>query len=138
MASSADSNSPSAAPWPSLGSRVVEFAQLAAVTTPNGQRRAVFEGKTGTLTHIECHLTTLDPGKSPHGPHRHPDEELMLVKEGVLEVTINGKTFSAGPGSVLFYSANDEHGVRNAGSVPTTYHVFRFSTPLTGNEPERF
>jgi len=128
-----DPSIPPAPPLAPLGSRVAEFALLAVQTTPVGLRRDVFEGSTGTLTHLECHLTTLNPGEWPHPPHRHPDEELMLVKEGTLEVSINGKISLAGPGSVLFYSSGDEHGVRNPGTTPVTYHVFRFSTPLTGS-----
>ena len=116
-----------------LGSRAVDFAQLAVVPTAIGMRRDVFEGTTGTLTHLECHLTTLNPGEAPHPAHRHPDEELMLVKEGILEATINGISYRVGPGSVLFYSANDLHGVRNPGATQVTYHVFRFSTPLTAS-----
>jgi len=131
MASITDSSGSPAPAFLPLGSRVVDFAQLPVIKTPNGARRAVFEGKTVTLTHFECHITTLNPGEAPHEAHRHPDEELILIKEGTLEVAINGQTSQAGPGSVFFFSAQDLHGVRNVGDGTATYHVFRFSTPLT-------
>jgi quercetin dioxygenase-like cupin family protein len=112
---------------------VVDFAQLPVVTTPKGQWRGLFEGTTATLTHFEGHITTLNPGEAPHEAHRHPDEELILIKDGTLEVAINGQTAQAGPGSVIFFSAQDLHGLRNVGTTPATYHVFRFSTPLTAS-----
>jgi XRE family transcriptional regulator, regulator of sulfur utilization len=133
MASPPNSTNLSSSPLSPLGSRVVNFAELPVITTPKGLRRDVFEGTTATLTHFECHITTLNPGEAPHEAHRHPDEELILVKEGTLEVAINGQTSQAGPGSVFFFSAQDLHGLRNGGATQATYHVFRFSTPLTAS-----
>jgi quercetin dioxygenase-like cupin family protein len=76
-------------------------------------------------------VTTIRPGDVPHPPHRHPDEEMILIKEGTLEVTINGETQRAGAGSIFFYASNDLHGMRNVGSTPATYYVFRFVTAKT-------
>ena len=51
----------------------------------------------------------------------------MLVKEGTLDVTISGKTISAGPGSVIYIASNDLHGLKNAGTVPAQYFVLAMS-----------
>jgi mannose-6-phosphate isomerase-like protein (cupin superfamily) len=59
----------------------------------------------------------------PHPPHHHPHEEMFLIREGTLEVTINGKSTQLGPGSVGFVGSNDEHGIRNIGTTPTEYFV---------------
>src|SRR5262249_39981834 len=94
-----------------------------------GQRRQVFRSRTGTLDEMEVHITTLNPGQMPHEPHRHPDEEMVMVKEGTLEVTVNGKTTRIGPGSVFFVAPNDLHGFKNVADTPATYFVQRWLSP---------
>lgn len=112
-------------PKPKLGSGVFDWNQLEAQPTKVGARRNVFDSLTATLSNLECHVTTVNPGEAPHAPHRHPDEELIIVKDGTLEVTINGVTRQAGPGSVVFFASNDFHGLRNNGTTPATYYVLR-------------
>jgi quercetin dioxygenase-like cupin family protein len=121
------------APPPSanLGAAVFEWSQLDAKPTKSGERRNVFDAPTATCNHLECHITTLNPGEVAHPMHRHSDEEIVVVKEGTLEVTIAGKVQRAGPGSVIFYASNVEHGMRNAGTTRATYHVFRIVTAAT-------
>jgi quercetin dioxygenase-like cupin family protein len=114
-----------------LGSRVFDWAKLEAKPTKTGERRGVVDSPTTTLKNFECHVTTLKAGEAPHAAHRHPDEEIILVKEGTLDVTINGVTTRAGAGSILFYGSNDEHGMRNAGDTTASYYVIRIVTDIT-------
>ena len=130
----ADTSAPTASkisPAAKLGSAVFDWDKLSVKPTKVGERRDLFDAPAATLTNFECHITTIKPGESPHAPHRHPDEEIIVVKEGTLEVNINGQFQRAGAGSVFFFASNDLHGMRNVGTVPATYHVFRFITPLT-------
>lgn len=114
-----------------LGSTVFAWEKLVVTPTKVGERRAVVDSATTTLANFECHVTTVKPGEMPHAAHRHPDEEIILVKEGTLDVTINGTTTRAGAGSVFFYGSNDEHGMRNVGETPATYYVIRVVTDIT-------
>ena len=41
--------------------------------------RSLLDTVTTTLRRLEVHRTSLPPGASPHAPHRHAHEELMLV-----------------------------------------------------------
>jgi quercetin dioxygenase-like cupin family protein len=116
---------------PVIGSTVFNWDDLKVRTTPNGERRDVANNATATLSVFECHITTLNPGRSSHEPHRHSQEELILVKDGTVEVHINGKTRVAGPGSVFFYASNDAHAVRNVGESRATYWVINLATPVT-------
>jgi quercetin dioxygenase-like cupin family protein len=118
-------------PKPMIGSTVFKWEDLKVRPTPNGERRDVSDNPTPTLSVFECHITTLNPGRASHDPHRHAQEELILVKEGTLEVHINGKTQNAGPGSVFFYASNDAHAVRNVGDTRATYWVINLATPVT-------
>ena len=118
-------------PKPMIGSTVFKWEDLKVRPTPNGERRDVADNPTPTLSVFECHITTLNPGRESHAPHRHAQEELILVKEGTLEVHINGQTQTAGPGSVFFYASNDAHAVRNVGATRATYWVINLATPVT-------
>jgi quercetin dioxygenase-like cupin family protein len=59
----------------------------------------------------------------PHPPHHHPHSEMFFMREGTLELTVNGTTFPLGPGSVGFVRSNEEHGVKNVGTTPANYFV---------------
>ena len=118
---------------PVLGSTVFDWAKLTTKITPNGERREVANQPTATLATFESHITTLNIGKASHDPHRHPQEELIIVKEGRLEVHLNGQTQEVGPGSVLFFASNDAHAVRNIGDTRATYWVVNLATATTHN-----
>jgi mannose-6-phosphate isomerase-like protein (cupin superfamily) len=108
-----------------LTSTVFNWAQLAAIPTQAGECRNFFDAATRTLARMECHATTLRAGERAHEAHRHADEEMIFVKEGQLEVTINERTEQAATGAVLFFASMDLHGMRNAGAAPATYYVLR-------------
>jgi quercetin dioxygenase-like cupin family protein len=119
------------------GSTVFEWEKLPVKKTEVGERREVTDLPTATLRNLECHITTIRAGESPHAPHRHPDEEIILVKEGLVEATINGHSQRVGPGSILFYASGDEHGMKNVGDTTATYYVLRLvteKTPKAANE----
>jgi quercetin dioxygenase-like cupin family protein len=114
-----------------LPSTVFDWEKLAVKTTRTGARREVMNSPTVTCANLECHITTLNAGEAPHAAHRHPDEEIVVIKEGVMEVTINGVTQRGGPGSIFFFGSNDEHGMKNVGGTTATYHVVRIVTAAT-------
>jgi len=114
-----------------LQSQVFDWQKLEVTPTKTGERRAVVSQPTTTMEKFSCHITTLRAGVAAHAAHRHPDEEIILVKEGVLDVTINGVTTRAGAGSIFFYGSNDEHGMRNAGDTTASYYVIRVVTDIT-------
>jgi mannose-6-phosphate isomerase-like protein (cupin superfamily) len=140
--------SPSAAPAQSssratpgapknLGSTVYDWAKLAVVPTKTGERRDIVSAPTATLARFETHLTTLRAGEAPHPSHSHPDEEIVIVKEGTLEVAIDGRAEKVGPGSLIFFASNESHGVRNGGDTPVTYYIIRILTPAAANAPAK-
>jgi len=94
------------------------------VRTPNGaQIRDVLKGKLATGESLEVHETTLSPGGMPHPAHHHVHSEMWLIREGTVELTINGSTYRLGPGSAGFVRSNDVHGIKNVGETPATYFV---------------
>jgi quercetin dioxygenase-like cupin family protein len=109
----------------------VDWDSLVPHTTPKGAVRSVFDNPTVAMDKLEVHITTLNPGEESHPVHRHPWEEMLLVKEGDFEVSVNGRKQHAGPGALVFLAANDPHNARNAGNKPGTYYVINFVTDLS-------
>ena len=114
---------------PIMQSSVFDWNHVEAKATKTGARRDFFDAPTATLDQLECHVTTINPGEAPHAPHQHPDEELIIVKEGTLEAMQNGVTKQAGPGSIIFEASNQLHGLRNLGKMPATYYVVKWFSP---------
>ncbi|HEU4600351.1 MAG TPA: cupin domain-containing protein [Steroidobacteraceae bacterium] len=114
-----------------MGSRAFEWNAIAAKDTDVGQLRSFFRAPTATLNELELHVTTLKPGISSHAPHKHPNEELVIIKEGTLEALVNGKYERVGPGSVIFNASNQLHSIRNVGDGPATYHVINWTSATT-------
>ncbi|HEY2760964.1 MAG TPA: cupin domain-containing protein [Pirellulales bacterium] len=122
--------SPGKAP---LRSTAFDWEKMEVQKTPVGEKRQVFDAPVATLDRLECHITTVNPGEQPHPPHQHPEEELMLVKEGTLDVVQNGVRTQVGPGSVLFNASNEMHGFKNVGDKPATYFVVKWWSAGSGS-----
>ncbi|RYE01993.1 MAG: cupin domain-containing protein [Sphingomonadales bacterium] len=114
-----------------LGPAVFDWDKMAVKQTDVGAIRNLFRQPTATLDELEMHITTLNPGLSSHPPHQHPNEEIVIVREGVVEVLSGGAWKRLGPGSVIFNASNSPHALRNVGTTPATYHVINWKTPAT-------
>jgi XRE family transcriptional regulator, regulator of sulfur utilization len=103
--------------------------------TEQGGRRGVFAAPTATLDELEYHTTMLKPGGSPHPPHTHKNEELIIVKEGAVEAYVNGEWKPAPTGSLIFFASMVPHTLRNTGTVPARYHVVNWAA--LGTKPKK-
>jgi quercetin dioxygenase-like cupin family protein len=115
-------------------STVFDWNSFEAKPTNVGSVRAVFRGATPTLEELEIHITTLNPGQTSHPPHTHPNEEMIIIREGTVETLSNGKWVKTGPGSIIFNASNELHGIKNVGDTPATYHVINWRTENTPKE----
>jgi mannose-6-phosphate isomerase-like protein (cupin superfamily) len=107
----------------SLPSTTYPFSELPVKIANGAAIRLVLKGKLATAESLEVHETTLQPGAMPHAPHHHVHSEMWLIREGTVQLTINGTSHVMGPGSVGFVRSNDEHGIKNVGMTPATYFV---------------
>lgn len=114
-----------------MASQVILWESQKFTPTATGARVTVFDAPTPTLDKFHCHISTLNPGENTGPLHRHPQEEFIIIKEGTLEVNIDGKKQTATPGSMIFYAANENENMTNVGKVPATYYVIQFYTALT-------
>lgn len=114
-----------------LDSSIFDWNNIPVKETKTGSVRTFFRSSTATLDELECHVTTLNAGESSHPPHKHPEEEVIIIKEGTLEALVNGNMKRVGPGSVVFQASNQMHSIKNVGNSPATYHVFSWHSPGT-------
>jgi mannose-6-phosphate isomerase-like protein (cupin superfamily) len=109
----------------SLPSGAFQFDRLPMhLSNSNAQVRMILRGKLATGEGLEVHETTLPPGAAPTAAtHHHPHSEMWLVREGTIELTVNGKSYLLQPGALGFVRSNEEHGIKNVGATPATYFV---------------
>jgi quercetin dioxygenase-like cupin family protein len=116
---------------PVMGSSVFDWNSIPVKPTKVGSVRSFFSTPTATLENLELHVTTLNPGESPHPPHRHPNEEMLIIRQGTVETLSNGVWKQVGPGSVIFNGSNQLHGLKNVGADQAVYHVINWKSSTT-------
>jgi len=118
-----------------MSSAVFDWNMMKVMTTKTGERRQFFNSATSTLKNFEFHVTTLNPGEIAHPPHQHPEEEMIIVKEGTVEFMVNGELKRVGPGSIIFQAPNRLHNSKNVGNIPATYFAIKWTSTKTGEKP---
>jgi XRE family transcriptional regulator, regulator of sulfur utilization len=112
-----------------MGSTIFDWNDMKPTPNIHGEVRSVVRRPTATLDELEIHITTLNPGESSHAPHQHPNEELVIVRQGTVESLNNGQLKRVGPGSIIFQGSNQLHSIRNVGTEPAIYHVINWASP---------
>ena len=106
-----------------LKSSVVKGRTLPAEgNSPGARARVNFNGPTGQLAALASGAVTLEPGARPHPPHRHPEEELMIVAAGNGEIVVDGVVTQVEAGDMMYAEANVLHGITNTGSTRMTFY----------------
>jgi mannose-6-phosphate isomerase-like protein (cupin superfamily) len=112
-----------AAPPEPLRSRAFKYEELAVRENGPFRSRKILHGTTHEGCLLDLHESELPAGKMPHPPHRHIHEEMLLIRSGQIDITIDGSTNRLNPGSVAFIASNQLHGWTNTGTTTATYFV---------------
>ena len=91
-----------------------------------GDLRVFMQGPTGMMKSLESGNVYLKKGESPHPPHRHIDEEIMLVTQGSGEIVVDGQVTKVNPGSMMYTGSNVEHGIVNTGDGELVFYYFKW------------
>ncbi|HEY1767456.1 MAG TPA: cupin domain-containing protein [Terracidiphilus sp.] len=110
-----------------LGPTVFHWEEMKFKSNAVGAQAQLCRQPTATLDQLEMHVSKLDPGKNSHPPHRHVNEELIILREGTCETLSNGNWVRVEAGSVVFNASNSLHGFRNVGATQAVYHVINWS-----------
>lgn len=112
---------------PRLRDGVVLLETLEGVGEAPGVTAYVhYNGPTDQLATMCTGMAVLEPGATPHPPHRHPEEEFMTVTAGTGEIVVNGEMTQVAPGSVMYCAADVLHGITNTGDVPMTFYFSKW------------
>ena len=115
----------------SLPPKVYHWDSLAIKKQKSWTTRSVREGSTTSLAWFEVTTITLEPGKaSPPSSVYYDLEELIIVKEGQVNITINSVSKKLGAGSIAFAMPRMVHTVRNAGNTKATYYLLKYKGRL--------
>jgi quercetin dioxygenase-like cupin family protein len=106
-----------------LPSGAFRFEDLKVHENGPFRSRQVLKGKTHSGFSLDLHESELPPDKMPHPPHQHRHEEMLLIREGQIDITIGGKTSRLRSGSVAYIASNEMHGWKNTGTSTAAYFV---------------
>jgi mannose-6-phosphate isomerase-like protein (cupin superfamily) len=102
-----------------------------------------FRGATPVCAHMSCHASVLAGGHSPHEPHAHEAEEILVPLHGEVELIVPVDASDArprveriGPGSFVYYPAWQHHTIRNPGDTPVAYLMLKWrAAPVGAGRP---
>jgi quercetin dioxygenase-like cupin family protein len=108
-------------------STITSEAQAIADKADWGTFYAYFTEDTHALSPVLVGVAKIDAGQQIHHPHRHADEEYLMVTKGRGTWTLNGVDRPANSGDILFARAWDYHGIRASDEGPMEFVVFKYS-----------
>ena len=106
---------------------VIALTTLAADVQDGCRVFVHYNGPTDQLSGMCTGMAVLEPGASPHPPHRHPEEELLIIAAGTGEIECDGKVTTVGPGAIMYCAGDVLHGIVNTGPVPMTFYWSKWS-----------
>jgi len=91
-----------------------------------GDLAIYFNGSTEQVGSMTAGSLRLKPGMSPHPPHQHPEEEFMVITEGLGEIMVEGKTTKVASGSMMYCAGGKTHGIVNTGAKPLLFYFYKW------------
>ena len=95
----------------------------------------LFRGSTDKLQKMACHASFLTRGHCPHPPHRHDEEEILLVLAGEVEITLpdlqtapGDRTRRLDRGSFVYYPAQFTHTLQTTSAEPANYVMLKWKS----------
>jgi mannose-6-phosphate isomerase-like protein (cupin superfamily) len=119
-------------PPPPLSTSWVHSLRLPLAGEGKGwDRHPVAAGATPCLEHLTCHASVLAPGVTPHKPHRHLEEEVLIVLDGEARLVIvddegGSRKEDAGAGTLVYYPSGQRHTIHNPTEQAITYFMFKW------------
>ena len=93
----------------------------------------VFHGSTAGLDHLACHVSVLINGHTPHPPHTHQEEELLLLLEGEVDLIFPGDPSAdelqktrLKTHEFVYYPAGFAHTLESVGKLPAQYLMIKW------------
>lgn len=108
------------------GSFTGDWENWSVQQNEKGERREVFERFTAAFQKMELHVTSLNAGLVSHAPHRHTQEEIIVVRKGTGVVLLGDTTQPIAEGDLIFFASNYLHSLKNNSDEPLEYFALQF------------
>lgn len=109
-----------------ITSGVYPWKDAPVKATETGSKRVLVKGAATDFASLEITATTLEMGKGEPESVHVDFEEMVVVKQGSLKITINGEAQTAGRGSMAIVMPGDRRSYTNAADGQTIYYVLRY------------
>ena len=96
--------------------------------TKTGSKRSIVNGTATDFQYMDISAMTLEKDRAEDKVFHADFEEMIIVKDGRLKITINGESKTVGRGSVAIAMPGDQHSFENAADGETTYYIFRYKS----------
>ena len=120
----------------SLASIVWKAADAETTNFDGGDFHLYFEGDTYASRQLLTGVAELKPGQELHPPHKHADEEFLIVTEGSGVWTVGDQDFPAETGDLLYAAPWDNHGIRANPDTPLKFYVIKYHGKGVAEAPE--
>lgn len=85
-----------------------------------------FDRPTAMCDNYEMHVTYLKHKGPSHAGHQHVDTEIILVIDGEMAMSIDGKDYKGNAGDLFIAESGKMHQVFNAADKPCSYFAFKW------------
>ncbi len=96
-----------------------------------GRFTEYFAGETEGVTDLLSGVAEIKPGMEIHPPHKHAEEEFLMVLEGEGTWTLGDKEFPAEQGDMLYARAWDVHNISNTGDTVLKFVFWKWHSKGT-------
>lgn len=86
----------------------------------------VFRGATANVADLTCHASVLIHGHSPHPPHRHEEEEILILLSGEADLLLPDRRMRLKAGQLVYYPAQFAHTLEATSNAPASYLMFKW------------
>ncbi len=95
------------------------------------ERRQILSGNTLDVKHFEVYTLTLPAGKKYTSTAADSKVELLIIiKSGIVNVTLHDSTKAVGPGSLALILAGDKVSFENKSNDPASWYVLNYQTSM--------
>jgi mannose-6-phosphate isomerase-like protein (cupin superfamily) len=105
----------------------------------------IFRGSTAALRALTCHASVLTHEQCPHPPHRHDEDEILIVLSGEVDIEVpdvNGDApnnrLRLSAGHFAYYPAQFAHTLRTVSIEPANYLMLKWQGGRGAQAPLAF
>jgi quercetin dioxygenase-like cupin family protein len=108
---------------------VYRWADRSLKVSADRESGIFLEGTSPEFEYVKIHATTQYPGAKPSPAHMNKDmEELIIVKDGTMKVTVDGKSKILGTGGVVLIMPQQMQSLENIGNSKLSYYAMKYKS----------